>query len=245
MLLWQQNNQKLRKQSAVIAQLLGVLLGLHLLMLLLFFGISRKQKPLRLSLHKTDRLPVVFFTTYQQAAPHKQTVTKTVAKKTAVKKAVTRKQAVTKKTTPAVAQKAAPKKKQHAIVKPQQKTTATLPVQKKESQPHVAESVDKPVAQQSLQEQIPVLTKQERETIILETVLAQQIAPYFKTPVGVSPALECRVLVSIDSRGKLYTYTIEQSSGCFLYDMAVEQALAHVEQFPPWAAGQQYSILFN
>lgn len=240
MLLWQQNNLRLRNKYRVVAHIMWCLICMHALVLLAIFCVSARRKPIPLTITRAvSDIPVYFYkapatTTARVAAPRKQVPAK---KQQAAKRQPPKKTAApAKKAVPAVSTVAEETKNKRNTDEAKKEPIA----QKKAApQEELAQSASSSESQQ------PQLTAQEREIMIIQQCVVQQIAPHFKVPPGLAKDIFCEVIITVDAHGKLVSHAILKPSSSLLFDMAVEQALSHVEQLPLWAAGKQFSITFN
>lgn len=251
MLLWQQNNQRQLKKLSVIAHIVWCLLCVHMLFLLSIFMCKTKRKPYVLTVSRANaQLPVVFVSDF-------------AAKKAVRAVTVPAKKRVASKPTPIHKKTTLPKKKTvqssskktgvpDAVTSKQgvaQKKQEVKNVEKKAKE--VKPSLQKPAEKQQTlealieQQEVTAVNRHERDILMMQHCIAEQVSPHFKVPPGLSEGLSCEILVTVDQRGKVRSSSITRSSGTVLFDCAVEYALAHVEQLPLWAAGKEFALTFS
>lgn len=178
----------------------------------------------------------------------------TMVKKVGKKKAVQKKQVVAKKKQSLKKSKEVPKKngvekkvkkiEQKKETVPVKEKSAPEPIAQKNDQP-VSQDILKPILQEALVDQpIQEVTFKEFELVQLQESLQEAVARVWTPPAGMSEELMCQVSLTIGWDGILLERVIEVSSGVFVYDIAVEQALDEL-QMPSELWGKKLKIVFK
>ncbi len=186
-------------------------------------------------------------------------VKKTMIKKISKKKTVQKKQSTLKKKQPVKKQKETLKKQvlEKKIQKVDQKKE-TAPIKEKADQKSedVVQKNKQPV-EQVTQNDVPnaavnattdqliqEVTFKEFELVQLQESLQEAVARVWAPPAGMSEELVCQVALTVGWDGKLLERFVEVSSGVFVYDVAVEQALDEL-QMPSELWGKKVKIAFK
>lgn len=148
------------------------------------------------------------------------------------------------------------KKDEPAPVKPEVKKEVVQPVVEKKVEepvivPEEKQSVQSQQARQSVQEKIvpaqefsePVsfVGSYDLEIIQMKQQIQEQVALYYKPPVGIGKKLICELTVLIGPHGKAETVTIKKRSGNIANDVCARAALLKVT-FPKQVIGKEIII---
>ena len=69
-------------------------------------------------------------------------------------------------------------------------------------------------------------------------LLHEDIVAQWAPPPGIAPTCACKVTMLIDWTGAIKEFTVNESSGVLMYDMAAQRALTQVKM-PKWAWGKR------
>lgn len=254
-------------------QLAGMIAIIHLTLLGLFFFVF-KDRTSRLSLIVTPELfnREIKFTIAPSAtkgAPKTAVKTATnVEKKAPVSekkkeqtKPVEKKQTTIANKKPAE-KKVAPKKGSSIKKVPEKKQIVEKKAEpvKKEALPALAKEVEKPVEKKpepstaSATDTLAQVDHHELEVSklglyekgLLEEfkVLHEEIVAQWAPPPGIASTCSCKITMLIDWEGVIRNFTVNESSGVLMYDIAAQKALTQVKM-PKWTWGKEITITFN
>lgn len=270
MWFWQRKNT----HSSILfwLQLAGMSAAIHLTLLGLFFFVF-KDRTSRLSLIVTPELfnREITFTIAPSAkggaksktaskaaastekkapAPEKKKEpAKPVEKKqtTIANKKQTEKKVAAKKADKKVSEKKQiPEKKAEPVKKeapPAPAKEAEKSVEKKPEMP-IASATDTLAQVEHHELEVSKLGLYEKGLLEEFKVLHEEIVAQWAPPPGIASTCSCKITMLIDWEGVIRNFTVNESSGVLMYDIAAQKALTQVKM-PKWTWGKEITITFN
>lgn len=176
----------------------------------------------------------------EQTKPVEKKQTTIANKKPAEKKVAPKKGSSIKKV---AEKKQIVEKKAEPVKKEAPATPEAKPVEKK-PEPPVASATDTLAHVEHHELEVNKLGLYEKGLLEEFKVLHEEIVAQWAPPPGIASTCSCKITMLIDWAGVIRNFTVNESSGVLMYDIAAQKALTQVKM-PKWTWGKEITITFN